>query len=145
MMKNMKKFATTLASLCLAFVMLVALTGCGSDKQFSSVQDYLDAQKDQIEEAKQQIDDNEMSLEITADGDTLVYRYIYKDNVEVKEDDKAEVEASFEASIDMFKTQFDAVLDEMAELIDVKEPAVRLSYENPDGTVIYTHTFTKTE
>ncbi len=142
-MKNMKKFATVLAGLCLAFVMVIALTGCGSDKQFSSVQAYLDAQEEQIEEAKQQIDDNEMSLEITADGDTLVYRYIYKEKVEIAEDQKEDVDASFQASIDMYKTQFDAILDEMEELIDVAEPAVKLIYENPDGTVVYTHTFVK--
>lgn len=144
-MKNIKKFATALTGLCLAFVMAIALTGCGNSKQFDSVQDYLDAQKDQIEEAKAQIDDNEMSLEILSDGDTLIYRYIYKENVKIEEGQKAEVEASFQASIDMFKAQFDAVLDEMAELIDVKEPAIKLSYENPNGTVIYTYTFNKTE
>ncbi|MDE6876045.1 MAG: DUF4854 domain-containing protein [Lachnospiraceae bacterium] len=138
-MKNMKKFATVLASLCLVFVMAVALVGCGSGKEFDSVQDYLDAQKDQIDAAIKETEGSGMSMEIKADGDTLVYRYVYETAVPVGD----ETTAKFDAGLDTFKSQFDAVLDEMAELIDIKNPAVKLVYENPDGTVVYTHTFTK--
>lgn len=108
-------------------------------KMFASVQEYLDAQADQIEEAKKQIEGSGMSMEIAADGETLIYRYIYDTAVEVND----ELTASFDASLDQFKTQFDAILAEMEQLIDIAEPAVKLSYENPDGSVIYTHTFTK--
>ena len=138
-MKNMKKIATVLASLCLALVMVATLVGCGSGKEFDSVKAYVDAQKDQIEDAKKELEGTGMSVEIKADGDTLVYRYIY--DVELSVTD--ETTAQFDANLELYKTQFDAVLDEMAELIDVKNPAVQLIYENPDGTVVYTHTFTK--
>lgn len=138
-MKNMKKFATVLASLCLAFVMVVSLAGCGSSKDFDSVQAYLDAQKDDIEQAKKELEGTGMSVDVTADGDTLVYRYTY--DVELPVGD--ETTASFDANLDEFKSQFDAVLDEMENLIDVDKPAVQLIYANPDGTVVYTHTFTK--
>ena len=138
-MKNMKKIATVLASLCLVFVMAAALVGCGSGKEFDSVKAYVDAQKDQIEEAKKEVEGTGMSVEIEADGDTLVYRYIYDIEIPVTD----ETTTTFDENLELFKTQFDAVLDEMAELIDVKNPAVQLIYENPDGTVVYTHTFTK--
>ncbi len=138
-MKNMKKIATVLASLCLALVMVATLVGCGSGKEFDSVQAYVDAQKDQIEDAKKELEGTGMSVEIKADGDTLVYRYIYDVALPVSD----EVTAQFDANLELYKTQFDAVLDEMAELIDVKNPAVQMIYENPDGTVVYTHTFTK--
>ncbi len=108
-------------------------------KMFASVQEYLDAQADQIEAAKKQIEGSGMSMDITADGDTLVYHYIYDTEVPVND----ETTASFEASLDDYKTQFDAILGEMEQLIDVAEPAVKLVYENPDGSVVYTHTFTK--
>lgn len=138
-MKNMKKFATVLASLCLVFVMVAALVGCGSGKEFDSVQEYLDAQKDQIDAAISEIEGSGMTMEIKADGETLIYRYVYEVEVPVGD----ETTAQFDAGLDTYKSQFDGVLDEMAELIDVKNPAVKLIYENPDGTVVYTHTFTK--
>lgn len=108
-------------------------------KMFASVQAYLDAQQDQIDEAVKAVEGSGMSMEIKADGDTLVYRYIYDETVPVDDD----LTASFEAGLDTYQSQFDAVLAEMERLIDVTEPAVLLVYENPDGTVIYTHTFTK--
>ncbi|MDE6876044.1 MAG: DUF4854 domain-containing protein [Lachnospiraceae bacterium] len=108
-------------------------------KMFATVQEYLDAQKDQIDAAVKQIEGSGMSMEITADGDTLIYRYVY--DVEVPIGD--ETTASFEASLDLYESQFGSVLDEMERLIDVKEPAVKVSYENQDGSVVYTHTFTK--
>ncbi len=36
---------------------------------------------------------------------------------------------------------FVAVIDEMKELIDVENPKVKLLYENPDGSVVYEHTY----
>lgn len=140
MMKNMKKIFTVLASLCLAFVMVVSLTGCGSDKDYDNVQEYLDAQKDQIDAAIKQTEGSGMTMEIKAEGDdTLVYRYIYDEAIEVTDD----VTAYFDSSMETNKATFDSVLDEMAELIDVKSPKVKLSYENPDGSIVYTYTFTK--
>ncbi len=44
-MKSMKKIATVLASLCLAFVMVVTLTACGGGKEFDSIQEYIDAER----------------------------------------------------------------------------------------------------
>ena len=126
-MKSMKKIATVLASLCLAFVMVVTLTACGGGKEFDSIQEYIDAQKEQIDEAIKANEGSGMTMEVKADGDTLM---------PVGE----ETTSYFDNNIDNFKAQFEAVINEMKELIDVKDPKVKLVYENPDGTVIYEHT-----
>ncbi len=77
-----------------------------------------------------------MTMEVKADGDTLIYRYVYETEMPVGE----ETTSYFDNNIDNFKAQFEAVINEMKELIDVKDPKVKLVYENPDGTVIYEHT-----
>lgn len=135
-MKSMKKIATVLASLCLAFVMVVTLTACGGGKEFDSIQEYIDAQKEQIDEAIKANEGSGMTMEVKADGDTLIYRYVYETEMPVGE----ETTSYFDNNIDNFKAQFEAVINEMKELIDVKDPKVKLLYENPDGTVIYEHT-----
>lgn len=138
-MKKMKNFAGVLAVLCLAFVMTASLAGCGKSKDFASVQEYVDAQKEQIAAAIEKMEGSGMSVEITADQDALVYRYVYDDAVEVTE----ETTAIYEENLDTFNAQFEAVLDEMAEFIDVKKPEIRIIYENPDGSIVYTRTYTK--
>lgn len=108
-------------------------------KQYASVQAYLDAQQDEIDAAVKQTEGSGMTMEIKAEGeDTLLYRYIYDEAIEVTD----AITSYFESSMETNKATFDAVLDEMAELIDV-DPKVKLSYENPDGSIIYTYTFTK--
>jgi len=135
--KNMKKIAALFVNLCLAFVMVVTLTACGSSKEFKDIQEYLDAQKDQIDAAIKQQEGLGMTMEVKADGDTLVYRYVYADEMPIND----ETTAYFDQKLEETKEQFTAVIDEMKELIDVENPKVKLLYENPDGSVVYEHTY----
>ena len=52
-----------------------------------------------------------------------------------------ETTAYFDEKLEETKSQFEAVIDEMKELIDVENPKVKLLYENPDGSVVYEHTY----
>lgn len=133
----MKKIAALFVNLCLAFVMVVTLTACGSSKEFKDIQEYLDAQKDQIDAAIKQQEGLGMTMEVKADGDTLVYRYVYADEMPIND----ETTAYFDQKLEETKEQFTEVIDEMKELIDVENPKVKLLYENPDGSVVYEHTY----
>ena len=166
-MKSMKKFLTLFAGFALALVMVFSLAGCGSDnedestggkanvqddddkddstagkllnsKMFASVQEYLDAQKDQVDAVIEQNKNSGMSMEVKADGDTLIYRYVYDETVTVTQ----YVIDSFDSSLDLYKSQFESILDEMEKYIDAKNPAVQLLYENPDGSLVYSCLFT---
>ncbi len=132
----MKKIAALFVNLCLAFVMVVTLTACGS-KEFKDIQEYIDAQKDQIDAAIKQQEGLGMTMEVKADGDTLVYRYVYATEMPIND----ETTAYFDGKLEETKSQFEAVIDEMKELIDVENPKVKLLYENPDGSVVYEHTY----
>lgn len=133
----MKKIAALFVNLCLALVMVITLTACGSSKEFKDIQEYIDAQKDQIDAAIKQQEGTGMTMEVKADGDTLVYRYVYADEMPIND----ETTAYFDAKLEETKEQFQAVIDEMKELIDVESPKVKLLYENPDGSVVYEHTY----
>ncbi len=106
---------------------------------FSTVQEYIDAQKDDIDASIASMEGSGMSMEIFADGDTLVYRYVYDLKVPVT---KA-VKKQFEENLALYEQQFYSVVDEMCEFIDVENPKVKLIYENPDGATVYEHTFAR--
>lgn len=106
---------------------------------FSTVQEYIDAQKDDIDAAIESMEGSGMSMEIFADGDTIVYKYVYDSKVPVT---KA-VKKQFEENLVLYEQQFYSVVDEMCEFIDVAEPKVRLVYENPDGSIVYEHMFAR--
>ncbi len=162
-----KKFLAMVAGICLA-VAVTSFTGCGnkeeepssssvsggdeeknptpttgkllsSDKLFSNVDEYIEAQKDQIDEMLKSYEDSGMTMEISSEGETLLYRYIYDDPMEVTQ----AVLDYFDSSISDYRKQFDSVIGEMERVIDIKNPAVELRYENPDGTLIYSCLLTK--
>ncbi|MCX4347792.1 MAG: DUF4854 domain-containing protein, partial [Lachnospiraceae bacterium] len=54
-----------------------------NNKKYSTLQEYLDAQKAQIDTMLKQYEDSGMTMEIKVDGETLVYRYIYDEQVDV--------------------------------------------------------------
>lgn len=103
------------------------------NKLFSNVDEYIEAQKDQIDEMLKEYEGSGMTMEISAEGETLLYRYIYDEQLEVTQ----AMFDYFDASISDYRQQFDSVLNEMGRVIDIKEPSVELRYENPDGTLIY--------
>jgi hypothetical protein len=162
-----KKFLAMVAGICLA-VAVTSFTGCGSkegepssgsvskeneeknptpttgkllssDKLFSNVDEYIEAQKDQIDEMLKSYEDSGMTMEISSEGETLLYRYIYDDPMEVTQ----AVLDYFDSSISDYRKQFDSVIAEMERVIDIENPAVELRYENPDGTLIYSCLLTK--
>lgn len=80
-----------------------------------------------------------MSMKIYAEGNTLVYHYIYDNPVEVSEEDLAEMETTLTGS----KEQFQTLIRQLETLIDADDIAIKILYENPDGSEVYSTTITK--
>lgn len=165
-MRNKKRFLAMFTGICIA-VAAASFTGCGNkeeepssgsvskedenptpttgkllssdNKLFSNVDEYIEAQKDQIDEMLKSYEDSGMTMEISSEGETLLYRYIYDDQIDVTQ----AMLDYFDSSISDYRKQFDSVIAEMERVIDIEKPAVKLQYENPDGTLIYSCVLTK--
>ena len=76
----MKK--TTLRTIVIALVMalITVMTACGGSKD-TALENYFqtDELQQTVQEAKNTADDSGMSLEILAEGNTLIYEYSFKD------------------------------------------------------------------
>lgn len=133
----MKKLGTKIIALAAVAVMSLSMMACG--KEYKSVEDYVksDEVQDVLSTLETQMQGTGMSIEITADGDKMVYTYTY-DSIE-KADGMAEtLEAAMEAQDETFQN----TADEIKELVDVKTATVVIEYVDCNGEMIYSKEYT---
>lgn len=100
-----------------------------------SLQDYVDQVK------KGGIDENEtMDIDILADGNTFVYSFVYKDQIE--ESNLQSVKQSLESSLESSSETYLGVVDEICDYTGI-DAEVRVVYKNKDGSVIAERTYNK--
>ena len=77
----MKK--TTLKTIAIALVMtlMLAMTACGGNKD-ASLEKYFqtDEMQEMVQEAKDSVEGSGMSIEILAEGNTLIYEYTFEED-----------------------------------------------------------------
>lgn len=77
----MKK--TTLKTIAIALVMtlMLAMTACGGNKD-AALEKYFqtDEMQEMVQEAKDSVEGSGMSIEILAEGNTLIYEYIFEED-----------------------------------------------------------------
>lgn len=77
----MKK--TTLKSIAIALVMtlMLAITACGGNKD-AALEKYFqtDEMQEMVQEAKDSVEGSGMSIEILAEGNTLIYEYTFEED-----------------------------------------------------------------
>ena len=77
----MKK--TTLKTIAIALVMtlMLAMTACGGNKD-AALEKYFqtDEMQEMVQEAKDSVDGSGMSIEILAEGNTLIYEYTFEED-----------------------------------------------------------------
>lgn len=77
----MKK--TTLKSIAIALVMtlMLAMTACGGNKD-AALEKYFqtDEMQEMVQEAKDSVEGSGMSIEILAEGNTLIYEYTFEED-----------------------------------------------------------------
>ncbi|GHU43243.1 hypothetical protein FACS1894111_08520 [Clostridia bacterium] len=147
-MKKMSKIITLLFAVLLLSVVVV---GCGkkadSGKDLTVVEDPNNATSpvtnnpklEQVaEEAQSQIADlksafgDTMDIEILVNGDILVYKYTYTQDV----GDVAAAKASLETASEAAAASFEGIAANLKTL-GVENGSVQVVYLNHDGTVIY--------
>ena len=77
----MKK--TTLKTIAIALVMtlMLAMTACGGNKD-AALENYFqtDVMQEMVQEAKDSVEGSGMSIEILAEGNTLIYEYTFEED-----------------------------------------------------------------
>lgn len=77
----MKK--TTLKTIAIALVMtlMLAMTACGGNKD-AALEEYFqtDEMQEMVQEAKDSVEGSGMSIEILAEGNTLIYEYTFEED-----------------------------------------------------------------
>jgi len=102
---------------------MVALVGCGS----RTAADYLNAHSQaDLNAIIAQVRDMGMELEMTTDGDVMIYTYTFIEQVEA---------GNFVMEESMLRAAADMILAEMSNF-GVSNPEVRYIYLNADGSVL---------
>ena len=121
--------AKKLVAVGLAVVMLfgvVALVGCGGSR---TAADYLNAHSQaDLDAMIAQTRAMGMELEITTDGDAMIYTYTFIQPVDADEVDMSEMEGLLRMTADM-------VLAEMSDF-GIDNPVIRYVYLNADGSLL---------
>lgn len=155
-----------LRAVCAAAVLTMALSfaGCGSEESkkdndtkqeetvkdeetddteeaASSLEDYVNSEimQTELESLKTSLSDSGMSIDITADGNALVYTYKYEQLARADFDD-----ASVNALKDGLAAEsatFESVAESLKTVTDEENPIVRIKYISSDDQVIYEQEF----
>ena len=137
----MKRMRKLLACLCMAALVALTAAGCGSDKPYKTVQEYLDDNSNDLSAFEKAFEGTGMKLSITAEGSKLVYTAQYEVQLPVDDSNKAEIEASLKESMEGQKSNMEETLEGLKELIDDKNVSIVFRYLNMDGTEIYSGEF----
>lgn len=104
--------------------------------QAGSVEDYLNMPevKAQLDAVIDSMSGMGMTMEVTGEGNRLIYTYQF----ETQLDDVETVRAGLEEGIMAQEATFKAIAKSLKEEINVENPVVVITYLNADGSEIYT-------
>ena len=113
-----------------------AAGGNTATKMFASVEDYLN--NPQVQDSiNSQINNNSYSsitMNVYAEGDTLVYDYTFTQAF--TESELATVKSSLDSSLESASGTFSDVVKELKTYVNVENPKAKVIYRNSDGTEI---------
>lgn len=116
-----------------------------SDKPYSSLKEYVESDevKNELDSQMKMYEDSGMSMEISAEGNKLVYTYKYTDEQLIDEDYTLEdAKDYFDSAIEAQKSTFTELCAQLPLYIDVEDPVVVLRYYDMDDTLIWEKEFT---
>ena len=93
-------------------------------------------QLDQTREANNANADEQMTCDISSEGDTLVYTYTFKPDV-----DTEGMADLLETEMTKYTSTFTNIANALADAIDGSNPQVKLVYQDSKGNQIFTKTF----
>lgn len=113
--------------------------------KYESIQAFLDdptvkSQLDSMIDSLTSGDDS-MKVSVTAEGDTLVYSFVFVGQ-EFSEEDKTTMHDALETAMAQQGATFEGIAASLSDAIEVSDPKVLVVYEAEDGSEIYSQEFT---
>ena len=135
MVKKKNRFLSGIV-ISMILAMTVMLAGCGS--QPSTLEEYINSD----EEAKASLESmssEESGLEITVEGNTIVYTYTYDQTLDSSMKDA--VAEQLEKSIESSASSFTTMVDSLEEGSGIEGITFKVVYLNGDGTELVSKEF----
>lgn len=130
----MKKLGKKIIALVAVTVMGLSMIACG--KKYKSVEAYVNS--DEVQDVLKSLEGqmSGLNIDITADGDKMVYTYTYEDLE--KQDGMAE---AIESEMEKEASTFQDTANEIKKVVDAKNPSVVIEYVDKNGETIYSKEF----
>ena len=141
-MKPTKVLAALLAAGCL----LTGLAGCSVTTSKPLSMDVTQALEDYAEEnlrfAEEQMDGSGVNLEITVDGNSLIYTYT---NETQMDNSDGSVTSQLDAAAESNADSFQSVVDQIAQDINQQDIQLKVVYLNADGTELGSYSYSSAD
>lgn len=113
--------------------------------KYESIQAFLDdptvkSQLDSMIESLTSGDDS-MKVSVTAEGDTLVYTFVFVGQ-EFSDEDKTTMHDALESAMSTQAATFEGIAGSLSDAIELSDPKVRVVYAAEDGSEIFSQEFT---
>ncbi len=121
-----------------------AAGGLNANGKFDTVEDFVnsDLMQTQLDSMKSSLDDDTMSIELTGEGNKLIYTFTYKDLEGV---DAATLGPALESSLENMASTFESIASSLKSAVEVDDPVVVVTYLGPDGEELCSKEFTPAE
>lgn len=124
----MKK--TTLKTIAIALVMalMLAMTACGGNKD-AALEEYFqtDEMQEIIQDAKDSVEGTGMSIELLAEGNTLIYEYTFEEN-NFNDSELDTVTDQLVSRLESYASTFEGIASDLNEELKIDNSKVVVRY-----------------
>ena len=124
----MKK--TTLKTIAIALVMtlMLAMTACGGNKD-AALEEYFqtDEMQEIIQDAKDSVEGTGMSIELLAEGNTLIYEYTFEEN-NFNDSELDTVTDQLVSRLESYASTFEGIASDLNDELKVENSTVVVRY-----------------
>ncbi len=115
--------------------------------KFASVEEFVNSDliQSQLETLKSTAEESGTGIDITGEGDKLIYTFTYGDLGELDETAKSTMASALESALDAQADTFTGVAASLKAAVEVENPVVVVRYVTSDGEELYSQEFTPAE
>ena len=111
---------------------------------YATVADYLadETVASMLNEQLAAMSNDEFSVAVSAEGNTLIYNFTFSEAIDLSDESlRASVVSAFESGMEQQRSVFEGLADQIRAQVQGDDVAIRVVYNNADGSEIYAATF----